>query len=204
MGDRAVAVPARNAAPPAGPRAVIALVATLAAAELLYALRHTRLDDAGAICAALTDRGLSAQALCGGAIAWLSDPQNGAGKVWAALHRSWTAWLLPLAWLAAAAPLWRIWRTSLPQRAGAGWLILLAIAPIGLLYPIGLDWGRWFAVQITLAATLILGLGQRGALPEARPIGPAERAVWLLSALSWGFLHDPILTAQGFLARLIG
>jgi hypothetical protein len=163
-----------------------------------------RLTDAGPLCAALTQRGLSAEALCGGAIAWLVDPQNGSAKVWLAMQRNWTVWLHPLAWALAAAPLWRVWRSHRPAQPRSGLLILLAVAPICLLYPVGLDWGRWFAVQITVAAVIMLGLAQRGALAERARIKPAERALWLLSAVSWGFLHDPILTTQGLLARLFG
>jgi len=184
--------------------AVVGVVFVLGAAELFYALRHMRLTDAGPLCAALTQRGLSAEALCGGAIAWLADPQNGTAKVWLAMQRSWTVWLHPLAWALAAAPLWRVWRSHRSAQAQSGWLILLAIAPICLLYPVGLDWGRWFAVQITVAVVIMLGLAQRGYLTERSDIKPAERALWLLSALSWGFLHDPILTGQGLLVRVLG
>ena len=184
--------------------AVIGVVFLLGGAELFYALRYMRLEDAGPLCAALTQRGLSAEALCGGAIAWLADPQNGSAKVWLAMQRSWTVWLHPLAWALAAAPLWRVWRSHRPAQPRSGLLILLAVAPICLLYPVGLDWGRWFAVQITVAAVIMLGLAQRGVLAERAQIKPAERALWLLSAVSWGFWHSPILTKQGLLARLFG
>lgn len=183
--------------------ALIALVGLLAAFELGYALRHMRLADAGPICAALIERGLSENALCGGAIAWLADPQNGSAKVWQAMQRSWTVWLHPLAWLLAAAPLWRVWCANTHAKPGYGWLVMLAVAPICLLYPVGLDWGRWFTVQISVAAVIMLGLAQRGYLVERAEITPAERAAWLLSAVSWGFMHDPILTADGLLARSV-
>ncbi len=182
----------------------IALVIVLASAEFVYALRNARLADATPICEALTIRGLSPSTLCGGAIAWLADPTNGPEKVWDALQRSWTTWLLPLAWMVAAAPLWRIWVASASRRPEAGWLIFLAIAPLLLLYPFGLDWGRWFAIQIAVAATMMLGLGLRGDLVEFRPISPVERTAWLASALSWGLLHGPTLTARGFLIQVIG
>ncbi len=184
--------------------AVMGVVVFVASVELFYAVRNMRIEDAEPICAALTQRGLSQHALCGGAIAWLADPQNGTTKVWAAMQRSWTVWLLPVAWMIAAAPLWRIWNTSTSLRSNAGWLILIAIAPICLLYPVGLDWGRWFAVQVTIAAILMLGLGARNLLPKASVISPVERVLWLISSMSWGLLHDPIVTTQGFLVRIIG
>ena len=182
----------------------IALLFFLATIELHYAIRHIGIADAAPVCEALTQRGLSENALCRGAITWLADPQNGTAKVWAALNRSWTSWLLPLAWIAATGPLWRIWNTSLPLRPGSAWLILAALAPICLLYPVGLDWGRWFAVQFAICAIILLGLGQRGLLQEVGTIRPAERTAWLVSSLSWGFLHDPVVTTYSFLARLLG
>lgn len=182
---------------------VVATVFFLGFAEGLYALKFADLADASPICAALTERGMAGSPICDGAIAWLADPENGPDKVVAALQRSWTVWLLPIAWLVASAPLLRLWSASSCKRKHAGWLILASIAPICLLYLVGLDWGRWFAVQITIAATLMLGLGLRGNLVPVRQISSRERTIWLVSALSWGFLHDPIITTRGFFVQLV-
>lgn len=185
-------------------KAIVAVVTLAAAAELAYAVHYRQVADAGPICDALAARGLSPSALCGGAIAWLSDPANGWPKVWQALHRSWTAWLLPLAWAVAAAPLYRLWSTSKAVPPRAGLLVLAAAAPICLLYPIGLDWGRWFAIQFTVCATLVLGLSLSGQLIEVRRISSRECLIWLLLALPWGLRHDPVVVAGGFLALLPG
>lgn len=182
---------------------VVILVISLASAEAIYALRHASLADSTPICDALTQRGLSGPVLCSGAIKWLSDPTNGSAKVWQALHRSWTAWILPLAWCLAAAPLWRIWKTSTSRRPWTGGLILIAVAPILLLYPVGLDWGRWFSVQITVAATMMLGLALRGDLSISHQISAREKTFWLCSSLLWGLRHDPIVTLHGFLPSLL-
>lgn len=184
-------------------KAIVALVTFAAAAEMAIVVHYRHVADAGPICDALAARGLSPAALCGGAIAWLSDPDNGWPKVWQALHRSWTVWLLPFGWTVAAAPLYRLWSTSKAVPGRAGLLILAAAAPIFLLYPMGLDWGRWFAIQFTACATLILGLSLSGQLIEVRRISSRECLVWLLLALPWGLRHDPVVVAGGFLALLV-
>lgn len=182
-------------------RAFVGLVVLLAGAQAIYALVYHSLPDHMPLCDALTERGLSGQKLCGGAIQWLADPQNGVLKVREALHRSWTAWLLPIAWAIATVPIWRVWARMTPLRTGLGYLILVSIAPILLLYPVGLDWGRWFAVQTAVISIQMLGLGIRGEFTESRPISSLERGFWFGLCLLWGFRHDPIVTFRGFLLQ---
>lgn len=183
--------------------AVIGAVLAVGTWELVYALRHVQISDVKPMCQALIDRGLSEQRLCGGAIAWLADPDNGATKVAEALGRSWTIWLMPFAIAIAAAPAVRIWITSQSHIPHAGLLIVLAIGPICLLYPVGLDWGRWIAVQYTVAVLLMLGLSARSQLTPISRISNIEIGFWGVGALLWGFRHDPVLTSNGFLWNLI-
>ncbi|MCA0044222.1 hypothetical protein [Celeribacter litoreus] len=185
-------------------KSMIAVVLVAGAAEAVYALKYSSLADASPICAALMEKGLSGTPLCSGAIAWLSNPENGPETVLSALERSWTAWLLPGAWLVAIAPILRLLQTQTSARRKTGWLLLVAATPIVLLYPVGLDWGRWFAVQVTITATLLLGLGVRGQLSETHAISRREKTLWLISCLLWGFMHDPILTNQGLLMTIAG
>jgi len=182
-------------------QAIAALVAIGCVIVSIYALSHIRVSETGPICDALMARGLPQRHICDGAIAWLGDPENGSTKVINALHRASYAGLVPLAWLLCAAPLWRLWRTSETAR-GSGWYIILAVLPIFLLYPVGLDWGRWLGIQISSSAILMLGLGLRGAMPERTSISAPEQAIWLALALLWGPMHSPDLTFHGFLWHL--
>lgn len=185
-------------------RAVIAVVVATVAAEAVFVLAHPRVADAAPICEALVERGLSASRLCTGAIDWLADPQNGPARVIEALGRSWTVWLWPVAALVASVPLWRLWSVSRCETPVAGWLVLLAIAPFFLLYPVGLDWGRWLAMQYSVAAVLTLGLGARSQLRPVGTVSSVEAWVFLLLALFLPFRYDAVLGGPGFGLVVVG
>lgn len=167
----------------------VGLLVALAAA---YALSYARLPDAGPVCQALTRQAGLPPTICDGAIAALADPANGTRLVLEVLRESPTSALVPLAFLLATAPLVRLLGMSdTPQRTGA--LLLAAALPFFLLYPVGFDWGRWLAMQISTAAILVLGLGARGRVVPRRPMLRAEPLIWLSFALVIGISHDPVL-----------
>lgn len=183
-------------------RIFIAVVFIAALIEAGYALTYRRLADATLVCDALTSRGLSADSLCGGAIKWLADLDNGPMKVWYAIHHSRTIWLLPLAWGLAFAPLWRIWKLTRTKDSPPGWLIVGATVPIFLLYPVGYDWGRWFSIQLFIVSTIFLGLGLRQKLQQKQSVNPRELSFWFVSSLAWGVHHAPIVVGPLFFARI--
>ncbi|MGD9918700.1 MAG: hypothetical protein AB7U46_11815 [Paenirhodobacter sp.] len=187
------------------PITVLVLSALLLGLALLgaggYALMHARLGDASPLCTAIRQRGPVSEHFCAGAIGWLADPENGPAKVRAALARNPALWSLPLAALAAIAPLARLWWLCGP-RDRRGWALIAAGLPFTLLYPIGLDWGRWLALQVSVASLLWLGLGARGAL-RTRGLSAREFVLWLALALCVGIAHGPVVIPFGFLHGLV-
>ncbi|MCA0272578.1 MAG: hypothetical protein LCH69_11005 [Proteobacteria bacterium] len=172
----------------AGQRVIIVALGGVVAWAAAYALIHARLASSDAICAALTDRGLDGSRLCSGAIAWLSEPANGMASVGEALAKVRNPGLLPIYWLCCALPLLRLWLVSKPPRL-ALMVLAVGIGPIFLLYPVALDWGRWVAIQTTVAGLILLGLGARGRVQPVRPISLPERILWLANTLAWTPLH---------------
>jgi hypothetical protein len=185
-----------------GQRAIIVALGSVVAAAAAYALIHARLATSDAICAALADRGLDPSRLCNGAIAWLSQPANGMASVGEALAKVENPGLLPLYWLGCALPLLRLWLSGSPPRIA---LVALAagIGPIFLLYPIALDWGRWVAIQTTVTALILLGLGARGQFQKMGAISLPERILWLVNALAWTPHHAIGVAFGGILTVLI-
>ncbi|HQU68322.1 MAG TPA: hypothetical protein PLI43_08990 [Albidovulum sp.] len=179
---------------------LIAAVGVAVAGAAAFAISHARLASSEAVCAALTARGLDRSLLCNGAIAWLSHPGNGMESVAEALANVRNPGLLPLYWLCCALPLLRLWLAGKPPRL-ARLALAAGIGPIFLLYPVSLDWGRWVAIQTTVAALILLGLGARDRFQPVRPISLHERLLWLANTLAWT-PHHAIGVAFGGLFAL--
>lgn len=163
-----------------------------------YAVIHAQLADTAPLCAALISHAPLPNAFCTGAIGWLADPANGPAKVAIALRLSPNPWLVPAAALAAFCPLWLLWRAT-DARARLGIAFLIASAPIFLLYPVALDWGRWISLQTTLPTLLLLGLGARDRLPLIRPPGTALMWLCLGLTLAVGIRNPPEIRPFGLL-----
>ncbi len=181
---------------------IIAATGLPVALSALYAALNPQPESNLSICLALTERGLSRSNLCGGAIEWLALPDNGPASVATALSESATAALVPLAWLLFVVPVARLF-LSIPLRRPVLLSLLAGVLPVLLLYPIALDWGRWIAIQTTIAAIFALGLGARGYFGAARRFPTLELLIWLACALAWGPRHLPGVTVEGFLSLFL-
>jgi hypothetical protein len=175
--------------PPNCSRRAQAAVAGVTVAVVLwaaiYALRHAGVADTAPICDRIRQLGPVHPAFCDGAIAWLALSQNGPGTLARALAASQTLYLLPVSVALAVAPLVHLCRLAKPDRRLLA-LILLAAAPMLLLYPLAIDWGRWVSLQVSTVGILLLGLGARGRFrPEPCP-RPALMVLWLFLAVAAG------------------
>ncbi len=167
-------------------RAVVAAVTgAVVLGAALYALRHASVPDTAPICARITQLGPVHPAFCDGAIAWLAAGENGPGTLRRALAASHNLLLLPVAVGLSVAPLVHLCRLGRPDRRLLA-LILLATAPLLLLYPLAIDWGRWVSLQVSTVAILLLGLA---AVDRFRPEPPPRAvtlALWLVLAMAAG------------------
>lgn len=151
-----------------------------------YALSFRHLPDTAPLCAAIHAAGPVAAGFCDGAIDWLADADGGTARVLEVLaamglQLAGTVAVMALATLPLLALLWYC---RAPHRVLLG--LALAVAPFVLLYPVGLDWGRWLSIQYSTAAFLTLGMMQRRILiPQDRP-GARQLAGWLALALTAG------------------
>lgn len=173
--------------------ASVAVIVSFSIYALLFAMRHTRVDDIYPICAMLTERGL-AESICSGAIRWLSyDTAYGFEAVSSRLGvRSLGGFLV--AYFAALAPLVYIIWLSEKRMWGLMAVILLAL-PFVPLYPVAVDWGRWMSFHV-FSATIVLACAistNRFVLQRA----PSHYYVWSLVTL--GLLISPLHTIGGIL-----
>lgn len=180
--------------------ALVAGVAVLFAG--VYALRHPRVEDAAAICAAVTLRGAVHPAFCNGAIRWLALPDNATGAVRIALGASPLVWLLPLAVAAAFAPILWLVRAARVSLLDQG-LLVLAVLPVLLLFPVGLDWGRWVSLQVTVLGFVVLGMGASGRLAPPPLPRAGVMLVWLALALLTGLRSMTEVIPGALLQRVL-
>lgn len=192
--------------PPNCSRRAQAMVAAITAAVVLwaavYAFRHASVTDTAAICTRITRIGPVHPVFCDGAIAWLGLGESGPATVRYALGVSHNLFLLPLAIALSFAPLVHLCCLGKADR----WLLallLLAAAPILLLYPIAIDWGRWVSLQVSTISILLLGLGAVDRFrPDPTP-RPATVALWLLLALGAGLQTMTEVQPGALVVRLI-
>lgn len=166
----------------------IAITLAFSSVALLFALRNSGTADISAICATLTDRGLS-ESICGGAIAWLSyDSAYGFQAVTSRLGvRSLGGFLV--AYLAALAPLlYIVWLSE--KRLVVGAALILSALPFAPLYVVAVDWGRWMSFHIFSATIFSVLAIRNGWLPIHRT--PSDHHVFSLVAL--GALISPAHT----------
>lgn len=178
---------------------IVAVTSGIVGLAGIYAVTFRNIPDATPICARVLDALPDQAQVCNGAINALAAPENGIGRVREALDQAAYPWLLPFAYALAVAPLVRAW-TSLEAPNTTGFRILAALAPIFPLYLVGLDWGRWLAIQVTIAALFMLGLGARRLLREHVAISLPEQIFWILSALLWSPIHMIGVQVPGFFA----
>jgi hypothetical protein len=166
-------------------QAVLAALVLAVAAAAAYALRFPHLDDAAPVCAAIRAAGPVSAQFCDGAVAWMADPEGGSTRVREALAAVGAQLWPSLAGMAAAfGPLVMLARlTRAPRRIVLA--LVASTAPFLLLFPLGFDWGRWVALQYTVAAVLMLGLMAHGLMLPATP-GTGWLALWLVVAMATG------------------
>lgn len=141
LARRAGQLPARRAA-------IFALsLAIVAVAAAGYALVFRRVADAGLVCAPLLARDVAAH-VCTGAIRWLAwGAENIAASFGPRLTGDALTGFAAATAIALAPVAYFLWLCR--ERPLALRLLLLCLICILPLYGVGVDWGRWLALQVT-------------------------------------------------------
>lgn len=191
---------------PGGSAWVLRLMAGMTCALVIlagvYAVRFPDLVVSDAVCAALTQRQSLHRDFCNGSIAWLSIKGNGLEAVRYGLSMGQNSALLPFAMILSVGPLAYLWWSGRFGRRLL-WLALLAIAPVCLLYPLALDWGRWLSIQVTTVSLLVLGLGARNRLPPLEAPSHMAMVIWLALACFTGVQTMTEVKPPALLNRLV-
>lgn len=180
--------------------ATIAVILCFSLFAFLFAIKNPGVEDTSAICAALTERGLS-ETICEGAIRWLSyDTTYGFQAVRSELTPHRLAGFI-IAYLVALAPLvYVIWLSPIKTR-GVMVLILLAL-PFVLLYPITLDWGRWMSFHIFSATIVLTCAIVKNRLPIHRTPSTCHLLCLVILAIQISPLHMIGIIAGGAAKRI--
>lgn len=182
--------------------AVAVITSAMVFAAALYALRHPGLEDTAQICGAVTRYAVVHPVFCDGAIAWLAKEGAGFEAVRYALSVSVNLWFLPIAIVVAFAPLIHL---CILGRADRRLIMLLvaAVLPIFLLFPIAIDWGRWISLQVSVITFLLLSLSAAGKFRPAPPRRQAVYLFWLITSLTIGLTAIPEPQPFAIFIRLV-
>ncbi len=183
-----------------GPLAAGAMAAVAVAgsgASVLFALLHTRIDDAMQVCAPLLERGVAPE-ICDGAISVLQETALFFIHITFWMVLSPNSLIFLVSYLAVSALVLYV-ATRFVDRAFAIKYYLLSALVFAPLYVIAVDWGRWLSFHVTAFSVLLVLYVVLGNIQRRGPAPRPVLAALIGSCFLWAPSHWAEIVAGGVL-----